>query len=212
VQESGGKGAATREAVLDEAVRIAGEIGLSGLTIGMLATSTGLSKSGLFAHFGSKEALQLQVLAKARDEFTDRVVRPALRAPRGWPRMRALFYNWLDCGRDGGAPCLFASAAMEYDDQDGKVREQVVRDHRDLADTVEQIYRTGVAEGHFRADFSPAQFYFELVGIMLAFLHTYRLLGDESSDQRAIEAFHRLLDAVSLASDSQPPVMTQSGP
>src|ERR1700683_2121960 len=113
------KGAATRDAVLDEAVRIAGRIGLSGLTIGMLAAATGMSKSGLFAHFGSKEALQLQFLAGARDDFTDRVVRPAVRARRGEPRVRALFEHWLAVSRDPGAPCLFASASMEYDDQPG---------------------------------------------------------------------------------------------
>src|ERR1700677_1852203 len=114
-----GKGAATRDAVLETAVRIAGRIGLSGLTIGMLAAATGMSKSGLFAHFGSKEALQLQVLARARDEFTDRVVRPALHVKRGEPRVRALFEHWLEVSRDPGAPFLFASASMEFDDQPG---------------------------------------------------------------------------------------------
>jgi AcrR family transcriptional regulator len=196
------KGAATRDAVLDEAVRIAGRIGLSGLTIGMLAAATGMSKSGLFAHFGSKEALQLQVLARARDDFTDRVVRPAVRARRGEPRVRALFEHWLAVSRDPGAPCLFASAAMEYDDQPGVVRDQVVQDHRDFTDSVEQIFRTGIAEGQFRADAEPGQFQHDLTGIMLAFFHAYRLLAEAEADARARTAFERLLLANRASHDS----------
>jgi AcrR family transcriptional regulator len=187
------KGAATRDAVVDEAVRIAGRIGLSGLTIGMLAAATGMSKSGLFAHFGSKEALQLQVLARARDEFTDRVVRPALHVKRGEPRVRALFEHWLEVSRDPGAPCLFASASMEFDDQPGVVRDQVVQDHLDFADSVQQIFRTGIAEGQFRADADPGQFQHDMSGIMLAFFHAYRLLGEAEADARARAAFERLL-------------------
>jgi AcrR family transcriptional regulator len=189
------KGAATKDAVLDQAVRIAGQIGLSGLTIGTLASATGMSKSGLFAHFGSKEALQLQVLARARDEFSDRVVRPAVRAPRGEPRVRALFEHWLEVGKDGGAPCLFASVSMEYDDQSGPVRDQVVRDHTDFAESVQQIFRTGISEGHFRADADEVQFQRDLLGIMLGHFHAHRLLKAADAETRTRTAFERLLDA-----------------
>ena len=187
-----GKGAATRDAVLDTAVRIASRIGLSALTIGMLASATGMSKSGLFAHFGSKEALQLQVLARARDEFTDLIVRPTLRAPRGEERVRALFEHWLAVPGDG-APCLFASSSTEYDDQPGIVRDQVVQDHRDFMEIVQQIFRTGISEGQFRADTDAAQFQQDLLGVMLAFFHAYRLLGDNDAAERARVAFERLL-------------------
>ena len=190
------KGAATKDAVLDEAVRIAGRVGLSGLTIGTLASATGMSKSGLFAHFGAKEALQLQVLARARDEFADRVVRPAVRAPRGEPRVRALFENWLRVGIEPGAPCLFASAGMEFDDQPGVVRDQVVRDHTDFAESVQQIFRTGISEGQFRPDADDVQFQHDLNGIMMGVFHAYRLIGDAQSEARARTAFERLLDAV----------------
>jgi AcrR family transcriptional regulator len=189
------KGAATRDAVLDEAVRIAGRIGLSGLTIGMLATATGMSKSGLFAHFGSKETLQLQVLARARDEFTDRVVRPALRGPRGEARVRALFEHWLEVSKEAGAPCLFASAGMEYDDQSGVVRDQVLRDHTDFAEAVQQVFRTGISQGEFRADADDVQFQNDLMGVMLAFFHSYRLLRAAGSEARARAAFERLIMA-----------------
>jgi AcrR family transcriptional regulator len=190
------KGAATRDAVLDTAVQIAGRIGLSGLTIGMLAAATGMSKSGLFAHFGSKETLQIQVLARSRDEFTDRVVRPALRAPRGEARVRELFEQWLAVSTEAGAPCLFASAAMEFDDQAGVVRDQVVRDHTDFAEAVQQIFRTGISEGQFLAAADDAQFQQDLMGIMLGFFHAYRLLGEASAQARTRTAFERLLAAV----------------
>lgn len=193
------KGAATRDVVLDAAVQIAGRIGLSGLTIGMLAIATGMSKSGLFAHFGSKETLQLQVLARARDEFTDRVVRPALRAPRGEQRVRALFEHWLAVGQDPGAPCLFASAGMEFDDQIGVVRDQVVRDHTDFAESVQQMFRTGISEGDFRPDADDAQFEHDLMGIMLGLFHAYRLLGDPRAEDRARVAFERLLADVRVS-------------
>jgi AcrR family transcriptional regulator len=196
------KGAATRDAVLDEAVRIAGRIGLSGLTIGMLATATGMSKSGLFAHFGSKEQLQLQVLARSRDEFTDQVVRPALRAPRGERRVRALFEHWLAVGREPGASCLFASVGMEYDDQPGVVRDQVVRDHLDFAEVVQQIFRTGISEGEFRADADDAQFQHDLMGIMLGLYHAFRLLGQPNAQVRARIAFDRLIAAALTADET----------
>jgi AcrR family transcriptional regulator len=190
------KGALTKDAVLDEAVRIAGRIGLSGLTIGTLASATGMSKSGLFAHFGAKEALQLQVLTRARDEFSDRVIRAAVRAPRGEPRVRALFENWLDVGEDGGAPCLFASVSMEFDDQSGVVRDQVVKDHTDFAESVQQIFRTGISEGHFRPDADDVQFQHDLLGIMLGHFHARRLLREPDAEKRCRAAFERLIDAV----------------
>jgi AcrR family transcriptional regulator len=196
-----GKGAATRDAVLDTAVRIASRIGLSALTIGMLASATGMSKSGLFAHFGSKEALQLQVLARARDEFTDLVVRPALRAPRGEERVRALFEHWLAV-RGDGAPCLFASSSTEYDDQPGIVRDQVVQDHKDFMEIVQQVFRTGISEGQFGADADAVQFQQDLLGVMLAFFHGYRLLGDDAAAGRARVAFERLLAEARITSPS----------
>ncbi|MGH9032837.1 MAG: TetR/AcrR family transcriptional regulator, partial [Acidimicrobiia bacterium] len=169
-------------------------VGLGGLSIGTLATGTGMSKSGLFAHFGSKESLQLEVLAQARAEFVDTVVRPALAVPRGEPRVRALFERWLACGRarmPGG--CLFVKAATEFDEQDGPVRDQLVRDHRDLYDSIAQIFRTGIAEGHFRADADPDQFAADLDGVMLAFYHANRLLDDPAAEARARNAVEALL-------------------
>ena len=190
------RGGSTRGAILDQAVEGAYRKGLGGLTIGDLAIATGMSKSGLYAHFRSKEALQLAVLAQAREEFTAAVIRPALAAPRGEPRIRALFEGWIRCGLDRSAGgCLFVKASTELDEQAGPVRDQLVRDHRDLYETIATVVRGGVAAGHFRADVDPVQFAADLDGVMLAFYHWYRLLDDDLAQARARRAFEALLRA-----------------
>ena len=190
------RGALTREGILHHGVEVAYRVGLGGLSIGTLAAGTGMSKSGLFAHFGSKESLQLEVLGRARAEFIDSVIRPALAAPRGEPRVRALFEHWLVSGRarlPGG--CLFVKAATEFDEQTGPVRDQLVRDHRDLQDSIAQMFRGGISEGHFRADADPEQFATDLNGVMLAFYQANRLLSDPAAESHARAAVEALLAA-----------------
>lgn len=191
------KGDLTRGVILDEAGRLASLVGLGGLTIGSLAERTQLSKSGLFAHFGSKESLQLQVLEHAEDRFVIEVIRPALAAPRGKPRVRELFERWIvwDAGAPGG--CLFIAASAELDDQPGPVRDRLVREQRDWLDTIATMFRGGVAEGHFRADADPDQLAFDLQAIMLGYHHVQRLLTDPQADPRARRSFENLLAAAS---------------
>lgn len=189
------KGDETRAAVLDRAVDVARRVGLSGLTIGSLAEEAELSKSGLFAHFRSKEALQLQVLEHARAGFEDSVARPALRAPRGEPRLRELFDCWMAWDALPGG-CPFIAASTEFDDRPGAVRDRLVRDHRDMLDMIATIVRTGVAEGHFREDTDPDQFAQDFYGVLLARFHTLRLLGDRRADERARRALETLIVAV----------------
>jgi len=187
------KGEATRRAVLEQAVVVARQQGVGGLTIGALAEQAGLSKSGLFAHFRSKEALQLAVLDHNRTEFENAVARPALRAPRGEARVRELFDRWLEWeARPGG--CLFISAATEYDDQPGAVRDRLVRDLRDLFDMIATVFRTGIAEGQFRPDADPEQFAQDFYGLILSCHHSQRLLGDARGEARARRALDVLLD------------------
>lgn len=183
--------------ILDEAIRVASRVGLNGLTIGSLAARTQLSKSGLFARFGSKEDLQLRVLEHANAYFRDTVTRPMLAAPRGEPRMRALFERWLAWERDalpGG--CLFLAAAAELDDQPGPVRDMLAASQLDWSRTIMRVFDTGVAEGHLRADADRSQFVFSLRGIMHAFQFTSRLLGDPASETYARRAFEALLNSV----------------
>lgn len=183
--------------MLEEATSIAARRGLSGLSIGTVASSAGMSKSGLYAHFGSKEALQLAILTHAREVFIDLVVRPALAAPRGEPRVRVLFDNWLVCCRDKlPASCVYMASKQEFGDQPGPVRDQLVQDQLDLYDMIGQVFRTGIAEGQFRPDADPGQFAQDLEGIIIGFFSAHRLLRDPAVETRARRAFETLLATV----------------
>ena len=190
-----GKGDETRAAVLDFALREASRVGLEGLSIGNLARDLGLSKSGLFAHFQSKEALQIQVLETAAARFLETVMAPALRVPRGEPRIRALFERWLEWSDVLGLPggCIFVAAAAELDDREGPVREALVRSQRDWLEALARAARLAVEVGHFRADLDAAQFAHELYSILLGFHHARRLLRDPDARRRAERAFEALV-------------------
>jgi AcrR family transcriptional regulator len=191
------KGELTRQHILRHASSLASQVGFEGLTIGALAQDLELSKSGLFAHFQSKEGLQLQVLEYAAGQFVDKVVRPSLAAPRGEPRVRALFDSWMRwpklSGIGGG--CIFVAAASELDDQPGVVRDRLVELQRDWMETIANVVRTGVSEGHFRADLDAEQFAQDLHGIMLACHFATRLLNDRQAVARAERALEALLAA-----------------
>jgi AcrR family transcriptional regulator len=189
------KGETTREVILDAASRLARTVGLGGMTISTLAANTDLSKSGLYAHFRSKESLQLQVLEHAKARFVAEVIVPALATPRGEPRVRALFERKLWWNAQPGG-CIFTAASIELDDQPGPVRDRVVRDQRDWLDTLAEVFRSGLKEGQFRADADPEQFAFEADGVMLSYHMCKRLLGDETAESRARQAFDTILATV----------------
>jgi len=188
------KGAATKTAILDEATRLASTIGFNALTVGTLAERTELSKSGLFAHFKSKEQLQLQTLSHAGDLFVDAVIRPSLAAPRGEARVRELFTRWLDWASSalpGG--CIYIAANIEFDDQPGAMRDQLVAQQLDWRDTIATVVTTAITEGDFRDDVDPGQFAFELSALFLGFHHAWRLLGDPQARARTEAAFESLV-------------------
>lgn len=190
------KGEETRRAILSDALAQASVLGLEGLTIGSLARSTGLSKSGLYAHFDSKEALQRAVIDAARDRFVSMVVSPALRAPRGEPRIRALFDRWLEWEDLSELPggCPFIAAGTELDDRPGPVRERLVETQRDWIDTLSGAARIAVEQGHFRADLDLAQFAYELWGMVLAYHWYRRLLDRDDARERLTTAFETLIE------------------
>jgi len=189
------KGDTTRQTILDHATELASQVGLTGLTIGHLADDLELSKSGLFAHFQSKEALQVQVLEHAAASFIERVVRPALTEPRGVPRLRALFERWLawDAALPGG--CVFVAAASELDDRPGPVRDRLVDLQRQWVEFITTSFRKAIEEGHVAAEADPAQYAQDFYGIMLVWHHHSRLLGDPAAERRARRAFEALLAA-----------------
>jgi AcrR family transcriptional regulator len=192
------KGEQTRTLILNEAIALASQVGLEGLSIGSLASRLRLSKSGLFAHFGSKEDLQLLTLKEAQRLFQDRVFSPALKEPRGLPRLRALFSAWLAWiahNKDLPGGCLILSASTEYDDRPGAVRELLASGQRELRGAIVKAIRLAIDEGHLAAGTDPWQLSFELFGIVLATHHDSRLLDDTRSVVRAQSAIERLIDA-----------------
>lgn len=191
------KGEETRQAILDRAASLASQLGLEGVSIGRLAQELQLSKSGLFAHFNSKESLQVEILRHTAKAFVDRVIRPALKAPRGERRARALFDAWLGWARadllKGG--CLFVAAATELDDREGPVREELVRQQRDWLELVANVARTAVAEGQFRPDLDADQLAHDMYGVMLVYHHARRLLRDPRAEERARRGFEAVMTA-----------------
>ncbi len=189
------KGLETRNTILNKALALASASGLEGLSIGALAKEVGLSKSGLFGHFDSKQNLQLQVIEAAVELFIARVIAPSLREPRGVSRLRALFENWLMWERDPALPggCLFISAANELDDRPGPVRDLLVAYQRDWIEVLAGAATIAVAEGELRADLDSEQFAYDFYSIALAYHHFSRLLRDRGALDRARRAFEHLL-------------------
>jgi AcrR family transcriptional regulator len=189
-----GKGEETKRAIVDQALELASTVGLEKVTIGSLAGATGMSKSGLFAHFRSKERLQLQVLLEARQRFVDIVIAPALKKPRGEARLRSIFESTLKQWEEelpGG--CIFHAVAAELDDQPGPARDYFVETQREYAETLRRAAEIAVEEGQFRKDVDLDQFVFELGSITGAYHHFGRLLGDPGAEQRARNMFEGLL-------------------
>ncbi len=199
------KGDRTREAILDRAVAHACKVGLAGLTISTIADAVGMSKSGMYAHFGSKEALQIAVLDAAADEFSQSVVVPTFTAPRGEARVLALVENWLTCGRTrqpGG--CVIVKASSELDDRPGPVRDRLRDQHRALDRSIARIVRGGIDEEQFRPDADADQFAHDLYGAMLGFYHAQRLLGDPQAEARTRRSVAALLDGLRIRPSGTP--------
>lgn len=191
-----GKGAATREAVIDEALRQAVALGLEGISLGGLAERLRLSKSGLFAHFKSKEALQLAVLDEAAERFRRRVVEPALTETRGVARLRALFERWLNWieGEPCMGGCVFAVASQEYDDRPGAVRDRLVTVQNEWHELLAQVATDLPKDGKAPVAFGR-QVAFEMVGLGLSFQLHCKLMNRRDARQRAEEGIDRLLRA-----------------
>jgi AcrR family transcriptional regulator len=192
-----GKGAQTKQAILNHALGLATRVGIEGLTIGRLADELGMSKSGLIAHFQTKEALQVQVLQTGAHRFVEDVLRPALKAPRGEPRLRALFEGFLAWEASPSLPggCPLIAASTELDDRPGPARDYLVQTRRDLLDLVASTARSAIDEDQFRADLDPDQFAYDFWGAMLGYHHASRLMRDPRARDRASAAFESLIRA-----------------
>ncbi|MDK2126160.1 TetR/AcrR family transcriptional regulator [Parachitinimonas caeni] len=207
IRQTLSKGEATQRVILDAGIQLAREIGVTGLTIGALADRVQMSKSGLFAHFGSKEELQLAVIKAAQERFVEQVVRPAFAEPRGLARIRALLKGWVGWGADVEASggCLILAAAAEFDDRPGIVHDHLVREQKSWFASLARATEIAIETGELSPEVDTSQFAFELFGLVLSAHHHARLLGDASACNRALAGLERLIDACSVKSHPDRP-------
>ena len=188
------KGQATRAAILDAALGLASHMGLEGLSIGALAEVTQMSKSGVFAHFGSREELQISVIREYHAKFEEEVFYPALKQPRGLPRLRALFERWIKRVSVAiASACIYISGAVEFDDRPGPVRDALASMVRDWHGALERAIRIAVDEGHLGPATDATQMLFEIHGLILALHHDARFLRLPGAMERVHRAFEHVL-------------------
>jgi len=185
------KGVATRGAIIDRAIGLVRKQGFEGLSIGGVAQAAAMSKSGVFAHFGSREDLQLAVLDAVAEDFSQQVLAQAFHQPRGVQRLRAILAGWMDWTHGAGCPMI--AAVIEYDDRPGTIHDCVVHWQRRLREALTRAVQLAIETGELRADTDPAQFAFEMFGVVLVLHHDTRLFGGTDAIVRATRAFDRLI-------------------
>ena len=200
------KGARTRESILRVAVDLASVEGLEGLTIGRLAEELKMSKSGLFAHFGSKEDLQLATVEMARQIFVERIVRPALVLPEGLPRFLGLCEGWLDHVKSrvfkGG--CFFTAASFEFDSRSGPVRDAIASTMRTWLDTLTRAIEGAQKARHIKPSIDAHKFAFEIYSLAMGANWALQLLDDKDAMAKARQnIFERIK---SVATSQCPPI------
>jgi AcrR family transcriptional regulator len=194
------KGQQTRAAILDAALGLASHMGLEGLSIGALAEVTQMSKSGVFAHFGSREELQISVIREYHARFEEEVFFPAVQEPRGLPRLRALFEHWIrrvSVELDSG--CIYISGAVEFDDRPGPVRDALAQMVLAWHAALERAIRMAIDTGDLQPQTDSTQMLFELHGLILALHHDARFLRTPGALDRARTGFERILAHCSVA-------------
>jgi len=191
------RGEQTRQQILAEAVQIASAEGLEDLTIGRLASDLGMSKSGLFAHFGSKEELQLATVEAAREIFIEEVIRPTLETERGLARLQAMLESWISYADRGvfRGGCFFAAASAEFDGRPGPVRDLLATATKSWRDALENEARQAQSLSQLNAKIDPAQLAFELHAFGLEANWASQLLNNKQAFDRAWEAMRRCLES-----------------
>jgi len=188
------KGELTRAAILDVALDLASRDGLEGLTIGLLADKMNMSKSGVFAHFGSREDLQIEVVKLYHHHFEQEVFYPSMKEPRGLPRLQAMFARWVKrVSVEIASGCIYISGAVEYDDRPGAIREELAGMVRAWKNALRRCVVQTIEMGHLSADTDPDQLVFETYGLILALHHDARFLKLPGSVNRAEVGFERLV-------------------
>ena len=194
------KGQQTKSAIVDAALGLATQIGLEGLSIGALAEVTSMSKSGVFAHFGSREELQISVIREYHQRFEQEVFYPALSESRGLPRLRAMFANWMkrtSIEIDSG--CIYISGAVEFDDRPGPVRDALAWSVQTWHEAMKRAIAMAKAEGQIDAATEEEQMLFEIHGLILALHYEARFLKNPGSIARANAGFENVLQRYGAA-------------
>lgn len=188
------KGQQTRAAIVDAALGLAAHVGLEGLSIGAVAEVMHMSKSGVFAHFGSREELQISVVREYHQRFEEEVFFPAVAGPRGLPRLRAMFANWMQrTSIEIEAGCIYISGAVEFDDRPGPVRDALASSVKTWLSAMHRAVVLAKKEGHLRADADEHQLTFEIHGLILALHYEARFLKTPGSVERALAGFERIV-------------------
>ncbi|WP_341907944.1 TetR/AcrR family transcriptional regulator [Polaromonas sp. YR568] len=200
------KGQQTKAAIVDAALGLATQIGLEGLSIGALAEVMQMSKSGVFAHFGSREELQISVIREYHARFEEEVFFPALREARGLPRLRALFQNWMNrTSVEIDSGCLYISGAVEFDDRPGPVRDALAGSVRTWLAAMYRAVVQAKEAGHLNSDADEHQMAFEIHGLILALHYEARFLKTPGSIDRAKAGFTNILMRYGSAAASDQP-------
>jgi AcrR family transcriptional regulator len=189
------KGKDTKNMVLEAGLDMASQLGLECVTIGNLAKATNLSKSGLFAHFQSKENLQVEILNHAARVFSEGVIIPALKTKAGIPRIRALVNNWIQWTSELTGGCIFVTASADFTDRPGRVRDVLLNQQKEWIDCLKRIAQSAVAVGDFRKDIDDDQFAFDLYSLLLGFHLYFNLLDDAEIRKRQEAALARILNS-----------------
>ncbi|MGJ7519701.1 TetR/AcrR family transcriptional regulator [Variovorax sp. LT1P1] len=200
------KGQQTKAVIIDAALGLAAQIGLEGLSIGAIAEMTQMSKSGVFAHFGSREELQLSVVREYHQRFEQEVFFPALDAPRGLPRLRAMFDNWMKrTSAEIDSGCIYISGAVEFDDRPGPVRDALAQSVNIWLAAMTRAVVLSMEEGHLNADADDKQIAFEIHALILALHYEARFLRLPGSMERARLGFENILARHGAATEAPPP-------
>jgi AcrR family transcriptional regulator len=191
------KGEQTRAAIVDAALELAGRDGLEGLTIGLVADRMRMSKSGVFAHFGSREDLQIAVLKEYEKRFVEGVLLPSLNEARGLPRLEAMYSRWVDrtSVEIASLGCIYVSGAVEYDDRPGPIRDELVGMIRSWQAELMRAIKQAIEEGHLRSDTDPMQLIFVIEGLVLSVHFNARLMHNKESITRARAGFAQWINA-----------------
>jgi len=188
------KGQQTKQLIIDAALGLAEQMGLEGLSIGALAEVTHMSKSGVFAHFGSREELQISVIREYYRRFANEVFYPVLDLPRGLPRVRALFANWMKrVAIEIQSGCIFISGAVEFDDRPGPVRDALASSVQTWLAAMYRAVVQAKENGHLVSDADEQQMAFEIHGLILALHYEARFLKNPGAIERAHTGFENIL-------------------